>query len=314
MKIAILEDWILANEEVERLRQLAPVTVYESTSSEDEAIGRLEGFDIGVVNGLDWPITRKLLGNVCDLKLLVLPSTAYHCIDLEAASENGIRVSNVPGFSTEAVAEHAIALMFSVIRRVTVGNQKIRETPFQATGAEGEGLLAGFEIKGKTLGVLGLGAIGSRVAELGLGLGMKVIAYNRSPRQQQGVEMVQFDDLLRESDVVSVNLALAPETEKVIGERELRLMKSSAVLVNTAMGDHVSTDALYNALADRRIFGAGLDLLAEWDEENPLLQLENVVLTPHTAWLTGEANRNFADIIVENIDSFLKGWPTNLLN
>ena len=91
-------------------------------------------------------------------------------------------------------------------------------------------------------------------------------------------------------------------------------MKSSAVLVNTAMGDHVSTDALYKALADRRIFGAGLDLLAEWDEENPLLQLENVVLTPHTAWLTGEANRNFADIIVENIDSFLKGQPANLLN
>ena len=314
MNIAILEDWILGKTDVARLEELGPVTVFEATPSEEQAIERLKGIDIGIVNGLDWPITRDLLESANQLKLLVLPSTAYHCVDLRAASENDTKVANVPGFSTEAVAEHAIALMFSVIRRITVGNQKIREKPFQATGAESEGLLGGFEIRGKTLGVLGLGAIGGRVAELGLGLGMKVLAYNRTPRQKQGVEMVEFDDLLQKSDVISVNFALAPETEQIIGEREIGLMKPTAVLVNTAMGNHVNTQALHKALDDKKIFGAGLDLLAEWDEGNPLLQFDNVVLTPHTAWLTHEANRNFADIIIDNGKSFIRGEPLNLLN
>lgn len=314
MNIAIMEDWILSKADVERVQALGPVTLYETTESEDQAIVRLRGIDIAVINGLVWPLTDRLMENADQLKLLVVPSTAYHFVDLDSASKNGIKVANVPGFSTEAVAEHAIALMFSVIRRITVGNRKMWEKPFQSTGSQSEGLLGGFEIKGKTLGVLGLGAIGSRVAELGLGLGMNVVAYNRSPRQMQGVKMIELDELLRTSDVVSVNLALTPETKNIIDERALGLMKPGAVLINTAMGDHVSTQALHKALEERSIFGAGLDLLAEWQEDNPLLGLENIVLTPHTSWLTDEAVRNFNDIIVGNIESFMRGEPVNLLN
>ncbi len=315
MNIAILHDWVLGKEDVEKLSTVASVTSYQVTDTEEEAIERLKGVDIAIVNGFELPLTRTLFENTDQVKLFVAASTAYHFVDLDAASNNNIKVANVPDFSTEAVAEHAIALMFSVIRKIPLGNQKIREKPFQASGTESEdGPLGGFEVKGRTLGVLGLGAIGSRVAELGLGLGMKVAAHNRTPKQIPGVKMVGFDDLLRMSDVVSLSLALDPETENIIGERELALMKPNAVLINTAIGSLVNTQALYKALVEKRIHGAGLDLLAEWDEDNPLLGLENIVLTPHTAWWTEEAWRNFADTIVATVMSFMRGEPINLLN
>ena len=314
MNIAILQNWSLSKEDMERAKTLGAVTLYDSTDSEDQAIDRLIEADIAVLDRFNLLPTRKIFEGAKQLKLLVVTSTAYHGVDLDAATEHGIKVANVPGFSTESVAEHAIALMFSVIRRIPLGNRLIREKPFQALGIESDYPVQGLEVRGRTLGIIGLGSIGSRIAELGLGLGMKVVAYNRTPRQMQGVEMVSLDGLLETSDVVSLSTAFNSETENIIGTRELALMKPSAVLINAASGKLVDTQALYKALKEERIFGAGLDLLAEWDEGNPLLGLDNIVLTPHTAWWTEEASRNFGDIIVTNIEAFIKGEPINLVN
>ena len=314
MNIAILQNWSLSKEDMERAKTLGAVTLYDSTDSEDQAIDRLIGADIAVLDRFNLLPTRKIFEGAKQLKLLVVTSTAYHGVDLDAATEHEIKVANVPGFSTESVAEHAIALMFSVIRRIPLGNRLIREKPFQALGIESDYPVQGLEIRGRTLGIIGLGSIGSRIAELGLGLGMKVVAYNRTPRQMQGVEMVNLDGLLETSDVVSLGMAFNSETENIIGTRELALMKPSAVLINAASGKLVDTQALYKALKEEMIFGAGLDLLAEWDQDNPLLGLENIVLTPHTAWWTEEASRNFGDIIVTNIEAFIKGKPINLVN
>ncbi len=314
MNIAILQNWSLSKEDMERAKTLGAVTLYDSTDSEDQAIDRLIGADIAVLDRFNLLPTRKIFEGAKQLKLLVVTSTAYHGVDLDAATEHGIKVANVPGFSTESVAEHAIALMFSVIRRIPLGNRLIREKPFQALGIESDYPVQGLEVRGRTLGIIGLGSIGSRTAELGLGLGMKVVAYNRTPRQMQGVEMVSLDGLLETSDVVSLSTAFNSETENIIGTRELALMKPSAVLINAASGKLVDTQALYKALKEEMIFGAGLDLLAEWDQDNPLLGLDNIVLTPHTAWWTEEASRNFGDIIVTNIETFIKGEPINLVN
>ncbi len=314
MNIAILQNWSLSKEDMERAKTLGAVTLYDSTDSEDQAIDRLIGADIAVLDRFNLLPTRKIFEGAKQLKLLVVTSTAYHGVDLDAATEHGIKVANVPGFSTESVAEHAIALMFSVIRRIPLGNRLIREKPFQALGIESDYPVQGLEVRGRTLGIIGLGSIGSRIAELGLGLGMKVVAYNRTPRQMQGVEMVNLDGLLETSDVVSLSTAFNSETENIIGTRELALMKPSAVLINAASGKLVDTQALYKALKEERIFGAGLDLLAEWDQDNPLLGLDNIVLTPHTAWWTEEASRNFGDIIVTNIETFIRGEPINLVN
>ena len=273
----------------------------------------MKGAEIAIV-GDQVPLNNTVLGTADDLKLLAIGSTGLDFVDLEFAAEKGIRVTNVPGFSTQAVAEHTIALMFAVIKRIPLGDKKVRERPFEISGSEDDDQFLGFDVIGKTLGVLGLGSIGTRVAELGLALGMKVVAYNRTPRSLRDVETLDLDEVLKTSDVVSVNLALTPETENKISDRELALMKPSAVLVNTARGPHINTQALYTTLKDKKIFGAGLDMLAEWGEDNALLELDNVVLSPHSAWWTQEARTNLADAIVSNVESFVRGESMNLVN
>ena len=311
MNIAILSDFSFTEEHIDRLKRLGRLVIYGDTMSEPQSIQRMKGAEVAIV-GDQAPLNNTVLGSADELKLLAIGSTGLDFIDLEFAAAKGIRVAYVPGFSTQAVAEHAIALMFAVIKRIPLGDKKVRERPFEISGSQADNQFLGFDVQGKTLGVLGLGSIGTRVAELGLALGMKVVAYNRTPRRLRNVETLDFDEVLKTSDVVSINLALTPETENIISDRALALMKSSAVLVNTARGPHVNTQALYTALKDKKIFGAGLDMLAEWDEDNPLLELDNVVLSPHSAWWTQEARTNLADTIVSNVESFVRGESVNL--
>ena len=312
MNIAILHGFSFNEGHIDMLRRLGSLAIYDNTLSEPQSIQRMKGVEIAIV-GDQTPLNNTVLGNADKLQLLAIGSTGYDFIDVEFATENGIRVAYVPGFSTQSVAEHTIALMFAVIKRIPLGDRKVRERPFEISGSEDDNQFLGFDVKGKTLGVLGLGSIGTRVAELGLALGMKVVAYNRTPRRLRNVETLDFDEVLKTSDVVSVNLALIPETENIISDRALALMKSSAVLVNTARGPHINTQALYTALKDKKIFGAGLDMLAEWDEDNPLLELDNVVLAPHSAWWTQESRTNLADTIVSNVESFVRGESVNLV-
>ena len=313
MNIAILHGFSFNEGHIDRLRRLGSLAIYDNTLSEPQSIQRMKGVEIAIV-GDQTPLNNTVLGNTDKLKLLAIGSTGYDFIDVEFAAEKGIRVAYVPGFSTQSVAEHTIALMFAVIKRIPLGDRKVRERPFEISGSEDDNQFLGFDVKGKTLGVLGLGSIGTRVAELGLALGMKVVAYNRTPRRLRNVETLDFDEVLKTSDVVSVNLALIPETENIISDRALALMKSSAVLVNTARGPHINTQALYTALKEKKIFGAGLDMLAEWDEDNPLLELDNVVLAPHSAWWTQESRTNLADTIVGNVESFVRGESVNLVS
>ena len=314
MNIAILNGGDLNEEQLERLRKLGSVTDHGDTVSESECIERLQGVEIALVDGFRVPLNARVIESADALKLLVVLSTAFNVVDLDAANRKGVKVANVPGFSTEAVAEHAIALMFAVIKRIPLGDREVRKSPFQIAGTESDGRFLGFEIRGKTLGVIGLGDIGARVAEMGSGLGMNVVAYNRTPRDVPNVEMLSLEALLKTSDVVSVNLALTPETEYIISDETLALMKPTAVLINTAIGTHVNTQALYKALKAKKIFGAGLDLLAEWDESNPLLELDNIVLSPHSAWWTPEALVNFAEIVTDTVEAFANGEPRNLVN
>ena len=313
MNIAILNEFSFSEDHLARLKRLGQLAIYDDTVSETQAIQRMKGAEIAIVEGFKTPLNNTVLEGTDGLKLLALSSTAYHFIDLEFAAQKGIKVANTPGFSTEAVAEHTIALMFAVIRRIPLGDRKVRENGFVITAIEDDNQFLGFDVKGKTLGVLGLGSIGTRVAELGLALGMKVVAYNRTLRRMHNVEMLDLDELLKISDVVSVNLALTPETKGIISDKALTLMKSSAVLINTATGPHVDEQALYKALKEKQIFGAGLDLLTEWDEDNPLFDLDNVVFSPHSGWWTKEAGANLRDMIVTNVESFVRGESINLV-
>ena len=315
MQIAILNDSSFEATHLARLRDVGTLTIYAETTNEAQAAARVKNVEIALVDGFKMPLNRVVIENGAKLRLLALNSTAFHMVDLNAANDRGVKVANIPGYAAESVAEHAIALMLAVVRAIPLGDAAMRANPFQIDASNHEHKrFLGFELRGKTLGVIGLGAIGSRVAELGLGFGMKVLAYSRNRRPMNSVEHVALDELMRRSDIVSVNLALDSETENIISDRELGLMKPSAVLINTADGRHINTLALYRALKERRIFAAGLDVLAEWDKSNPLLGLDNIVLSPQSASWTREACGNLAEFVVRTVEAFACGRPINLVN
>ena len=315
MRIVVLNDPSFDEAQLTRLRGVGTLTVYDNTVGEEQAIQRIESADIAVVDGFKLPVNRTVIEKGISLRLLILTSTAFHMVDFKAAAERGVKVANIPGYSTEAVAEHTIALMLAVVRAIPLADQAMRTRPFQIDpGDEAHRRFLGFELRGKTLGIIGLGTIGRRVAKLGLVLGMQVVAFNRSPRLMAHVRLLGLEELLAMSDIVSIHLAVHPETENIISDRELTLMKPSAVLINTAGGELVNADALYRALKERKIAGAGLDVLATWDPTNPLLGLSNIVLSPQSASWTREACVNLAASIVGTIEAFARGRPINIVN
>ena len=212
MKIGVLNECFLSEKHLNRLKALGEVIVFKNTKTEEEAIEKLKGLDVAIIDGFICPPTAKVLESTDKLKLIVLPHTGYFMVDLETAKKKGIKVANAPGFSKQAVAELVIGLMFAVNRKISLMDRDMRENPFESDpgNIEHRNRYWGFDIKGKTMGIIGLGRIGSTVAELALGLGMKVIANNRSPKTMSGVEIVSKEEVLKKSDVVSINVLLVP--------------------------------------------------------------------------------------------------------
>jgi D-3-phosphoglycerate dehydrogenase len=228
-------------------------------------------------------------------------------VDLPAAARHGVTVTNTPGVSAISVAEHALALLLAVVRRIPQVDAATRRGEWP----RGQSV----ELHGKTCGVIGLGAIGRQFARIAAGIGMRVIAWTTHPRPQPGVEFVDLDDLYRASDVASIHLRLSPDTEGFIGPRQFALMKPTAILINTARGAIVDEAALIDALAARRIAGAGLDVFSAepLPPGHPLANLPNVVITPHCAGITPEALEAGLHMAVENIWEFLAGRPAHVV-
>ena len=254
-------------------------------------------------------IDRALLGKYRDLgvKYLSTRTIGSDHIDLEACKKRGITVCNAAGYSTEAVAELTIGMMIAVYRKMVGGDAILR------IGGDRQGVL-GSELHGKTVGIVGLGAIGQRVALLANAFGCKVLGYNRSPKALPHITQVDKDTLLRQSDIITVHLPLNPETKAFIGTNEFALMQPHAVLINTARGPIVSQEALYNALKKGQIAGAAVDV---YDQEPPLpLNLElfnapNLLMLPHMGYATREAFETRLNIVIRNIEMWLNNTPQN---
>ncbi len=317
MKIAILNECFLSAEHLARLKTLGEVIIFPNTTTEDEAIERLKGTDIAIWDGFLCAPTARILESTDTLKLIVLPHTGYFMVDMETANKKGIKVANAPGFSKEAVAELVIGLMFAVNRKIPLMDKDMRANPFESDpgNIEQQNKYWGFDIKSRTMGVIGLGRIGSTVATLALGLGMKVVAHNRSPKSMDGVEMVSKEELLKRADVVSLNITSSTESKNFISEKELAIMKPTALFINVDQGIMVDTDALYTALKKEKIGGAGLDQIAGLTKDHPILKLDNVVFTPHAGSSTNESFRvNLPELVVSTIESFGSGKSINLVN
>jgi phosphoglycerate dehydrogenase-like enzyme len=285
-----------------------PVTYFDTLpGSEAELIERIRSAEVVINIRSSCRFTESVFAHCGQLKLLSLWGTGTDNVDLAAAARHRVTVTNTPGVSAISIAEHCLALLLAAARRIPLTDADIR----QGRWPRGEGV----QMHGKTLGILGLGAIGRRFAEIGAAIGMRVIAWTMHPNPALGFTLVPLERLYRESDVVSVHLRLSPETRGMIGSREFEMMKPSAILINTARGAIVDEAALVEALLTGRIAAAGLDVFAlePLPAGHPLTHLPNAVLTAHSAGVTPEALEAGLQMAVDNVFHFLEGRPAHVV-
>ena len=310
MKIVVLDHVYLEKRHVERLRLLGEAQVFnEPPEDADELQRRIETADIAIVG---WSqLTERIISQARNLKMISIWATSCHYADLKAAAARGIVVSHVPAYATESVAEHVFALLLCAMRKLLPADKSVREGNFDWRP------FGGRELMGKTLGVVGTGSIGFRVAEIARAFGMKILAYEKYPNHKRadeiGVKYVDFPTLLGQSDVISLHVTLTLETEGMLGKEQIESMKDGAVLINTSQGKIVDEEAIVRALKSGKISSAGLDVFNQEPpaKGNLLFKLENVVLSPHIGFHTFEAVKRCTDICIDNVAKFLDGNTQN---
>ena len=302
MKIVFLEPLGLKVEQIDvacmGLKKAGhEVVIYPDRNENlDELKRRAKDAEILVESNI--PLRKDFLDACPKLKMLSIAFTGLDHIDMEECQRRGIVVKNAAGYSTEAVAELAIAMMIDVYRKVIENDTITRQ-------CQRKGLMPGREIGGKTVGIIGMGNIGQRVAKLANAFGCKVLAWNRTQKQVEGVTFVDKETLLKESDIVTLHIALNAETRDFITEKDFALMKSSAILINTARGPVVNELALANALKEGKIAGAATDVYGSeppLKQDNPLFGAPNLVMLPHIGFATEEAFVLRLGIVVGNIE------------
>lgn len=314
MKIVIIEplgveESALMKMASEALGTEAEIVYYNTrTTDTEELIKRGQDADIIALGNL--PFGREVMEGCRCLKMLAVAFTGVDHVDMGYCREKGIMVCNCAGYSNTAVSELVFGSVLSLYRNIIQCDKALRK------GGTKDGLV-GFELEGKTMGVVGTGAIGQRVIRLAQAFGMKVIAYSRTPGKVGEIPYMSLEQVMAQSDIVSLHVPLNETTRGMIGAREISCMKKTAVLVNTARGPVVDGAALAKALKEGRIAGAAIDVFdtePPVSSENPLLQAPNTVLTPHVAFATSESMVKRARIEFDNIAAYMKGNPRNIVH
>lgn len=293
------------------------VVIHERTAPEN-VIERSKGADILIVN-------KTILGEAelnalaPELKYIGLQSTGYNVIDIAAANKNGVTVCNIPAYSTNAVAQEVFAFILHFANQVDQHSLSVHNGDWCRCPDFCYWVSPIFELEGKTLGIIGFGSIGSRVAEIAESFGMRILVCSRTKKDLKAfknAENVDLDTLLRNSDFVTCHCPLTPDTTALMNKENISKMKKTAVLINTSRGPVVDEQALADALNNDEIAGAALDVLstepARYD--NPLLTAKNCVITPHIAWAAKETRARLISVLEENLKCFLEGKPQNKVN
>lgn len=309
--IKVLVTYDMFREGFTELEKLYDVTFPEGRDfTYDEVYEMIPEYDV-LCSMFDFPVNKKLIDNAPKLKLVSNYAVGYNNIDVAYCLEKGVTVTNTPGPVTAPTANIALGLMLDVARRITECDRKLRQQGKQMKVGVLENL--GIPIDGKTLGIIGMGRIGRALAKRALACNMNIIYHNRHRldteyEESLNARYVSKEELLAQSDFVSVNAPYMPETYHIIGEKELKQMKPSAVLINTSRGPLVDEHALVKALKDGTIHGAGLDVFEFGDHPLPeLLELDNVVLTPHIGTQTYETRVIMAQTVCNNVIGFIEG-------
>ena len=298
---------------VKRLRQTARVTVYEEPFPSQEAlVEALRGTEIVIANRERTKFTSQLLAQLPDLRLISNTGSHFYHVDVQEATRRGILLTNAPGGSSPSVAELTIAFILSLTRRIPQNDAAMRrgDWPIELFGS----------VQGKILGILGMGKIGTRVAKAASALEMRVVAWGPTLTEERavrsGVQRLELDDVMRESDFVSIHLPLSDLSRGLVSRERVGLMKPTAYLVNTARAAIADESALLEAVAAKRIAGAALDVFMEepLPQDSPIRHLENLLLSPHAGWTTRESYGPWVDMTVENVLAYIAGSPIRVHN
>lgn len=282
----------------------------EKTTDVEELAERSKDADIVIIANNPYP--KEAFENAADLKFINVAFTGVDHVDQAAAKEQDIQIANAAGYSNTAVAELVIGLTLDILRKISFGNDSVRQ-------GDDVVLYQGNEIKGKTVGIIGTGNIGLETAKLFKAFGANLIGYNRSEKEEAkelGLEYVSLDELLQQSDIVSLHIPMNDETKNTLSREKLELMKPSAILINAARGPIIDNEALADFLNDEKIAGAGIDVFdmePPIPADYPLLSAKNAVLTPHVAYLTDESMVIRANIAFDNVEKFIEGNPQNIV-
>ena len=299
--------------ETEKFEQPEDFMTYNNAPADQEElyerIKQAEAIMLGCTK-----LTNKTMARCEQLRFICfLGSGAASYVDIQQATRHGIVVANTPNYGDNTVAEHALALLLAAARNLLPLDRKMRCGIWDRD-------TEGVELRGKILGILGLGNVGACMARIGNGLGMKILCWTKNPSPQRAsahrVKFVELDELLSHSDFISVHLSYSAITHRLIGEREFALMKRDAIFINTSRGGFVDTESLVSALSEGRLRAAGIDVFEKEPLESvqPILGCENVVLTPHVGFNAREARVNIMRLGLNNVMQFLRGKPVNVVN
>jgi glycerate dehydrogenase len=318
MKIVILDGYTLNPGDLswEGLQQFGELVVHDRTKPED-VIDRIAGASVVFTNKT--PVTAAAIQSNPTLQYIGVLATGYNIVDVEAASQQGVAVVNVPGYGTASVVQLSFALLLELCLHVQKHSDAVAAGRWTRSADFCFWDYPLTELAGKTMGIIGFGNIGRGIATVAHAFGMKILVHSRRKVEapaDNSYHASTLEALLQASDVVSLHCPLTPDTKELINRDRLMMMKSSAFLLNTSRGPLIQEQDLADALNSGQIAGAGLDVLSSEppSENNPLLHAKNCIITPHIAWASREARQRLMAITVSNLDAFLKGKPVNLVN
>lgn len=318
MKIVVLDGYTLNPGDIswEGLEALGEVTVYDRTKEED-VIARIGDADVVYTNKT--PVTRETLEACDNVKFIGVLATGYNIVDIDAAKEKGIPVSNIPTYGTAAVSQFAIALLLELCHHIGAHSDAVKAGEWTNNPDWCFWKYPLVELAGKTMGIIGFGRIGQDTAKIAQALGMKVLAYDayQNPElESETCHYADLDTLLGQSDVISLHCPLFPSTEGIINKANIAKMKDGVMIINDSRGPLIVEKDLREALDSGKVAGAALDVVSTEpiQADNPLFGAKNVILTPHIAWAPKESRQRLMDIAVANLKAYVDGAPQNVVN
>jgi glyoxylate reductase len=297
-----LEENGLKNVSVIIARAISPEELGKQANDCEILIATPSGFDT---------LSRDHINLLPQLKFISTTSVGVDWVDLGFAKRCGVTVSNQKGVNSESVAEHCFGLILDLAKKITESDRGIREK-----GEYRQSAYSGKEIYGKTIGIIGLGDVGQRVARIARGFDMKILGINKSKRKVFGVELVSLETLLKESDIIAVTVSLSPETENLLAEKEFKIMKAGVIVASISKEKVINKQAIIDALGLGKVFGYGFDaeIMSPIEKNDAYQNNSKIIITPHTASVTEETSRGYVNMTIENVKAFLNGAPIRIVS